>query len=153
MKHNYAIVLSALALGASAALALAQQDTPRDPGARKDPGTPRDSAAPREGAARDGAPREGGPRDAGGPGRGMQMPMMIALDTNKDGVIDAAEIANAPAALKTLDKNNDGKITMEEMRPARGDGPAGADRPRGDRPGADRPRGDRPAEGEKKPNP
>ncbi|HVV73183.1 MAG TPA: phospholipid-binding protein, partial [Verrucomicrobiae bacterium] len=42
-----------------------------------------------------------------------------------DGVIDADEIANAPAALKTLDKNGDGKLTMDELmgpRPMRGAG-------------------------------
>src|SRR5271157_3264198 len=33
------------------------------------------------------------------------LPIVTALDTNHDGVIDANEIANAPAALKTLDKN------------------------------------------------
>ena len=45
-------------------------------------------------------------------------PLMQALDANHDGVIDADEIANAPAALKTLDKNGDGKLTPDELRPA-----------------------------------
>ena len=44
---------------------------------------------------------------------------MAALDVNHDGVIDASEIANAVAALKTLDKNQDGKLTQDELRPAR----------------------------------
>ena len=44
---------------------------------------------------------------------------MLALDVNHDGVIDAGEIANAPAALKTLDKNDDGKLTQDELRPSR----------------------------------
>ena len=35
-------------------------------------------------------------------------PLLAALDPNQDGVIDASEIANAPAALKALDKNGDG---------------------------------------------
>ena len=39
----------------------------------------------------------------------------MALDANHDGVIDANEIANAPAALKTLDKNGDGKLTPDEF--------------------------------------
>jgi hypothetical protein len=44
------------------------------------------------------------------------MPLIIgALDANHDGVIDADEIANASAALKTLDKNGDGKLTRDEF--------------------------------------
>ncbi len=50
---------------------------------------------------------------------------MEALDANKDGVIDESEIANASAALKSLDKNGDGKLTGEEIRPPRRDGQAG----------------------------
>jgi hypothetical protein len=41
----------------------------------------------------------------------------VALDTNHDGVIDEAEIANASAALKALDKNGDGKLTPDELIP------------------------------------
>ena len=37
-----------------------------------------------------------------------------ALDTDRDNIISAAEIANAPEALKKLDKNHDGKLTAEE---------------------------------------
>lgn len=61
-------------------------------------------------------------------------PIVAALDTNKDGVLDDKEIAAAPTALKSLDKNSDGKITREEMAPARGEGrgPRGEGRgPRG----------------------
>ncbi len=64
-------------------------------------------------------------------GRGMRRmpPVFAALDTNHDGVIDANEIANAPAALKTLDKNGTGQLTIEELmgpRPRRmGMGPGG----------------------------
>jgi hypothetical protein len=32
-------------------------------------------------------------------------------------VIDAEEISNAPAALRTLDKNGDGQLTPDELRP------------------------------------
>ena len=55
-------------------------------------------------------PRPEGP---GGPGHRRHRPpppIIAALDANHDGVIDAAEIANAPAALLTLDKNGDGKL-------------------------------------------
>ncbi|HEY1788700.1 MAG TPA: hypothetical protein VGJ73_11115 [Verrucomicrobiae bacterium] len=44
-------------------------------------------------------------------------PLIEALDVNHDGIIDANEIANAPAELKTLDKNGDGKLTRNEYRP------------------------------------
>ena len=38
-----------------------------------------------------------------------------ALDTDQDNVISAAEIDNAPGALRTLDKNHDGVLTAEEF--------------------------------------
>jgi hypothetical protein len=44
-------------------------------------------------------------------------PLIEALDVNHDGVIDANEIANAPAELKTLDKNGDGQLTRDEYCP------------------------------------
>jgi hypothetical protein len=42
---------------------------------------------------------------------------MQVLDTNTNGILDAAEIANASAALKSLDKNGDGKLTADELMP------------------------------------
>jgi hypothetical protein len=42
---------------------------------------------------------------------------MAALDANGDGELDATEIANASATLKTLDKNGDGKLTADELLP------------------------------------
>lgn len=64
-------------------------------------------------------PPQDGPGGPGGPdGRPPEPPILAALDANHDGVIDASEIANAVAALKTLDKNNDGKLTQDELRPA-----------------------------------
>jgi Ca2+-binding EF-hand superfamily protein len=47
------------------------------------------------------------------------MPIIEALDLNKDGVIDADEIAKASQSLKTLDKNGDGKLTQDEFMPKR----------------------------------
>jgi len=49
-------------------------------------------------------------------------PIVSALDTNGDGVIDAKEIAGASAALAKLDKNADGKIAFEESLPSSPDG-------------------------------
>ncbi len=47
-------------------------------------------------------------------------PLVVAtLDANHDGVIDAGEIANASQALKSLDKNADGRLTREELRRSR----------------------------------
>jgi hypothetical protein len=61
-------------------------------------------------------------------------PLMEALDANHDGIIDADEIANASAALKKLDKNGDGKLTPDELRPHR---PQGGGDGAGWRPGPD----------------
>lgn len=62
-------------------------------------------------------------------------PVLAALDVDHDSEISAKEIAGAPTALKTLDKNTDGKLTPEELRPNFGPGgPGGAGGP-GGRPG------------------
>src|ERR1019366_3057199 len=50
------------------------------------------------------------------------LPLLKALDTNGDGIIDAAEIANASAELLKLDKNGDGKLTPDEYMGLRPDG-------------------------------
>jgi Ca2+-binding EF-hand superfamily protein len=52
----------------------------------------------------------------------MPMPVIEALDLNKDRIIDAAELAKATESLKKLDKNRDGKLSAEEFRPAPGRG-------------------------------
>ncbi len=44
----------------------------------------------------------------------QMMPVLKALDTDQDGVISAAEIANAATALLTLDRNGDNKLSAEE---------------------------------------
>lgn len=61
----------------------------------------------------------GGPGGFGGPGgRGFPpMPLMTALDTDADGALSKDEIASASKSLMTLDKNKDGVISAEEMRP------------------------------------
>src|SRR5258708_23501918 len=55
----------------------------------------------------------GGPRGH----RHPPLPLMIALDVNTNGVLEAAEIANASAALLKLDKNRDGKLSADELIP------------------------------------
>jgi hypothetical protein len=58
-----------------------------------------------------------------GPPKGKRRPgppIVVALDPNRDGVIDATELANASAALAELDANNDGELTRDEIRPAKG---------------------------------
>lgn len=71
-------------------------------------------------------PPPGGGQGQRGPGMGQRPPLpavVRALDANHDGVVDADEIAAASTALKTLDKNGDGKLTMQELmgpRPQRG---------------------------------
>jgi len=60
------------------------------------------------------------PPPDGPPGLGHRPPpppVMVVLDANHDGVIDASEIANAGKALLQLDKNDDGKLDREELRP------------------------------------
>ena len=44
-------------------------------------------------------------------------PLLNALDADHDGIISAAEITTGSQALLALDKNGDGEITSDEMRP------------------------------------
>lgn len=63
--------------------------------------------------------------------RGMPMDSIrSALDTDHDGVVSQAELAQAPAALAKLDRNQDGALTDDEVRPAMG-GMRGGGGPRG----------------------
>ncbi len=66
--------------------------------------------------------RRSGPPVGFGPssGRGFGPPpnsIFEALDADQDQVISAVEIKNAVAALKTLDANNDGSLTQDEVSP------------------------------------
>lgn len=53
---------------------------------------------------------------------GRMNPLMTALDTNGDREISEDELQQATASLKTLDKNSDGRLTDEEVRPPAGGG-------------------------------
>jgi hypothetical protein len=122
MKSTAQIILIALGLGTSALYLTAQTERPALGGERP----------PR---------REGGP--PGAPSRGemprpVMHPLETALDADGDGTISSAEIANAPAALKKLDKNGDGSLSPDEFRPMRrGPGGPGGRGPGGPRDGAD----------------
>ena len=99
MKTTLNTLLTLLALGSSPLILNAQ-----------------DSGSPPSG----GSPGGLGPRHHPPP-----LPLIVALDANHDRVIDAGEIANASAALLTLDKNGDGKLTADEYLP-----PVPADAPK-----------------------
>ena len=119
MKTSKTILLAALALGVTASLALAQDKPPQGPGGNHPPQQGGGPGGP-------GGPGQGGPGGPGGQGGQRAVPpIMAALDANHDGIIDEKEIANASAALKSLDKNGDGKLTPDEIRPPRPAGQGG----------------------------
>lgn len=65
-------------------------------------------------------PPGGGPEGKkGGPGGVPPHPLMEALDLDKDGKISAEELKKAPQSLLKLDKNGDGELTRDEIRPNR----------------------------------
>jgi len=106
MKMHIRILVAALAIAGSAAYLIAQDGGEQQPH----------------------PPGPGGPRGPGGPGGRRPMPPIVAaLDANRDGMVDAQEIDNAPAALRKLDRNNDGNLTMDELLPPppNGRGPGG----------------------------
>lgn len=55
-----------------------------------------------------------GPPDGG---KMPAIPIMSALDVDTNGIIDSNEIANASKELLTLDKNGDGKLSADELKP------------------------------------
>src|SRR3954447_19385329 len=125
MKMIQKFLLPVLALGVSA-WTLSAQDAGNPPGPRR---------GPQDGPGGEGQRPQ---RRQGGPGmngqRPPQPPIIAALDLNHDGIIDADEISKASESLKKLDKNGDGNLTPEELRPQRPDGAEGIDGP--GRPGA-----------------
>jgi hypothetical protein len=130
MKNITKTMVAALALSA-ATLVVNAQDAGGPPPDNQNP--------PHQGPGWQGGPD--GPRGMNGH-RPPPSPLMEALDANHDGVIDADEIANASAALKKLDKNGDGKLTPDELRPRRPQGGGGMGRPPG--PDGQRPEGQQP---------
>jgi len=62
------------------------------------------------------------PKDGWSAGRNPEillrsLPVLIALDSNSDGVISKWEIENASRSLQSIDKNRDGQLTSDELRP------------------------------------
>lgn len=56
------------------------------------------------------------------------LPLMQALDLDKNAELSTEELKKAPASLRGLDKDKDGKLALEELRPAGfpgGRGPGG----------------------------
>ena len=44
-------------------------------------------------------------------------PVMLALDANANGALEAGEIVGAARSLAAIDANGDGKLTLDELRP------------------------------------
>lgn len=82
--------------------------------------------------------------EQGEPGQGRpRSPLMEALDTDKNGTLSADEIKNSAASLAKLDKNGDGQLTQDEIRPPRPEGNNGP----GSNNGPGRGQGQRPGQG------
>ncbi len=116
-------ILTALALSATVWSTAAQDQGGKSP---ERPGGPRPEGG-QQGQRPEGQRPPGGPGGPGGQGQGQQggfrpmpNPVVTALDANSDGAIDESEMKNATVALKKLDKDNDGKLSAEELRPAGG---------------------------------
>jgi hypothetical protein len=109
----------------NAAAALAKLDKNGDGSITKDEMRP---PPPGSGGA---TPQGDGPQ--GPPPQGMRPvpPLIAALDTDKDGIISAEELIAAPESLKTLDKNGDGKLDRDELRPPQGPPPPPDGEPEG----------------------
>ena len=70
--------------------------------------------------SQEGQPPRFGEEGRRGPGRGRSPGSFgfTLLDTNGDGTLESQEIDAAPAVLAKLDKNSDGQISADEVRPA-----------------------------------
>lgn len=136
------LVLAVAAMVSSAVIAQPPGggDRPRD-GERRGPEGERgrgDGPPPRRDGRGDAPPGRGGEDGPGRDGRRPDErgfgpppnPLLTALDADGDHVISADEIRNAAKALAKLDKNNDGKLDRDELRPDLGDRrPGGFDGP------------------------
>ncbi len=69
-----------------------------------------------------GCPWGGQGQGRGARANGQNSVLLGLFDADKDGSLSGGEINAAPAALKAMDKNGDGQITAEEIRPLPGCG-------------------------------
>lgn len=97
-----ALLMGALVVMAAGMCLMAQDSEGTPPGSTGE--------QPRDGRAQGGSERANRP---------PRPPLEVVLDANGDGVIGAAEISGSAAALRKLDKNEDGKLTPDEYRPPR----------------------------------
>jgi hypothetical protein len=111
MKTHSKIALCIALAAAMSPVTLAQSEDGRPgPGRRGPQGPP--------GIGAEGRPFQG----PGGPRGGMLPPW---LDTNRNGVLDADEIASVATRLAELDTDGDGYLSPDELRPGPGRGPQG----------------------------
>ena len=120
-KHLFAFFLLA---SLSTVPVHAQQDRDekgKGEGRKTGAGERRPGFRPGEGRpGQEGRPGFGGPGGPMGPMAGQMMkflPIMTALDSDGNGELSATEIENASKAILKLDKNGDGIINAEELRP------------------------------------
>ena len=123
MKNTKIMMFAVAIMMCLAATVMAQPPGGQRGGDRGGPGGERGGPGGERGGP---GGERGGQRGGGDMGRMMQMmPVLAALDADQDGVISKSEIKNAAAALKKLDKNGDGELDAEEMRPTRSEGGRG----------------------------
>lgn len=107
-------------------------DPPEETAGKVPPRNERRERPPREQGNRERGNREYPPRDGRGPGHfppPPPHPLEAALDSDGDREISADELANASVALKKCDKNSDGRLDRDELRPPFPPGPPGAGGP------------------------
>ncbi len=120
MKNIFAftlIVVSTIVMAGSCQAFQGRGDRQGPPGGRggeRGPGGQRGGPDGQRGGFQRGGP--GGQRGGSG---AMEVPIITALDADKDGKISTQEMANAASALATLDKNSDGFLDRDEIMPAR----------------------------------
>ena len=106
MQTRTLAIMTAVTLGVTGLLATAQDNNP----------PPLETNPPAEALHGRPGPGPGTPRPGNRPPRS---PLEAALDADGDGIISAEEIANAPAALRKLDHDGNGKLTAADYAPHR----------------------------------
>ena len=142
MRRFAPFLMLAAATGLVMETSLAQADDDRNPPPGEQLENLNDGETPAPGRGRrrgrgnrspgiDGGPIREGSR--GGHRHHGPPPIIAALDADDDGVISSSEIDGAVTALKALDRNGDGDLTMEELHPDRPGRGGSAEGNRGER--------------------